>query len=83
MYHLSSWPWMRRALPNTAIASSTSEVVTTSSQEATFDRRTKVPARPFAWSSSWSVGTKAAVMDPSARSRRKRFGRIHAVLNAE
>ena len=67
----------------TAMATRARAPVMTRSQEATLERRPNVPPRPFACSSSWSVGTKAAVIEPSARSRRKRFGRMIAVVNAD
>jgi hypothetical protein len=74
---------MRRDWLNTAIARSTTAPVTTTSHEATFERSANVPGLPFACSSSWRVGTNAAVIDPSASRRLKRFGRMKAVVNAD
>jgi hypothetical protein len=67
----------------TSIAATTRPPVMTRSQEDTLETSWKVPSLPLAWSSSWSVGMKAAVIEPSARRRRKRFGAMFAVVKAD
>ena len=57
----------------------TTVVVTTSSQLATWLSKVNAPASRRWFSSSFRVGTNAAVSAPSPRRRRNRLGRVEAV----